>query len=106
MSGPRPTMNRVVVLASGWSLVLVGVVGCIDAARGDHVALAALFGLLALGIAAFTTSEDRRRGVVLRRDLQTWVERTSATTGETPDELASRAVSRLRAGISGEPTGR
>ncbi len=95
-------MHRVVVLASGWSLVLISVVGCVDAARGGHTASAVLFGLLALGIAALTTGEDRRRGVLLRRDLQTWVERTSSATGETPDELASRAVSRLRAGISND----
>lgn len=99
-------MSRVVVLASGWSLVLIAAVGAIDAARTSDWAIVGLFGILALGIAAFVTQVDRRRGVILRRDLQTWVERTSSATGETPDEMASRAVSRLRAGISGEPTGR
>lgn len=93
-------MHRIVVLASGWSLVLIAVVGCVDTAGHHQIAAAVLFGLLAVGVAALTTGEDRRRGVVLRRDLQTWVEQTSAATGQNPDELASQAVSRLRNDLS------
>jgi hypothetical protein len=94
-------MNRLFVLASGLSLVVIAVVGCVDAARDDHTGLAILFGILTVGVAALTAGEARRGGVVLRTDLATWVERTSAVTGETPDELTSRAVSRLRAGFTG-----
>jgi len=94
-------VNRLFVLASGLSLAVIAVVGCVDAARDDHTGLAVLFGILALGVAMLTLGEARRGGIVLRRDLATWVERTSAVTGETPDELTSRAVSRLRAGFSG-----
>jgi hypothetical protein len=93
-------MNRLMVLATGFSLALIAVVGCIDAARSDRTSLALLFGVLGLGIAALTLGEGRRGSIVLRRDLATWVERTSAVTGETPDELTSRAVSRLRAGFT------
>ena len=75
-------MNRLFILASGLSL-------------------AVLFAVLAVGVAGLTLGEARRGGVVLRPDLATWVERTSAVTGETPDELTSRAVSRLRAGFTG-----
>jgi hypothetical protein len=93
-------MNRFVVLVSGITLVVVAVVGCIDAARHDHAGLALIFGILAVGVAGIAIVDGRTRGVVLRRDLASWVERTSAVTGETPDELTSRAVSRLRAGFS------
>jgi hypothetical protein len=98
-------MNRLVVLVSGITLAVIAVVGCIDAARHDHVELAVLFGFLAVGVAALAIVDGRNRGYVLRRDLASWVERTSAVTGETADELTSRAVSRLRAGFSpGEET--
>jgi hypothetical protein len=93
-------MNRLVVLVSGMTLVVIAVVGCIDAARHDHGGLAVIFGILAVGLAGIAIVDSRNRGVVLRRDLASWVERTSAVTGETSDELASRAVSRLRAGFS------
>jgi len=94
-------MNRLFVLASGLTLAVIAVVGCVDAARDDHTGLAVLFGILAVGVVALVVSEARRGTIVLRRDLATWVERTSAVTGETPDELTSRAVSRLRAGFAG-----
>jgi ABC-type uncharacterized transport system permease subunit len=92
-------MNRLTMLASGLSLAVIAVIGCVDAARQDHTGLAVLFGILAVGLAALTLGQARRGAIVLRPDLATWVERTSAVTGETPDELTSRAVSRLRAGF-------
>lgn len=94
-------MNRVFVLASGLTLAVIAVVGCIDAAGDDHTGLAVLFGILAVGVIGLVLGEVRRGAIVLRPDLATWVERTSAVTGETPDELTSRAVSRLRAGFTG-----
>lgn len=93
-------MNRLIMRVSGLTLVVIAIVGCVDAARGDDDGLAVLFGVLALGIAALTMGAERRSSIVLRRDLATWVDRTSAVTGETPDELTSRAVSRLRAGFT------
>lgn len=97
------TMSRVFTLASGLTLAGIAVVGCIDAARDDNTGLAVLFGILAVGIVGLVLGEARRGGIVLRPDLATWVERTSAVTGETPDELTSRAVSRLRAGFTDTP---
>ena len=94
-------MNRVFVLASGLTLAAIAVVGCVDAASDDHTGLAVLFGILAAGIVGLVLGEVRRGSIVLRPDLATWVERTSTVTGETPDELTSRAVSRLRAGFTG-----
>jgi hypothetical protein len=96
-------MNRLITRVSGLTLVVIAVVGCVDATRGDDDGLAVLFGVLAVGIAALSLGGDRRGGVLLRRDLVTWVDRTSAVTGETPDELTSRAVSRLRAGFIPTP---
>jgi hypothetical protein len=93
-------MNRIFVLVSGLSLTVIAIVGCVDAARNDHIGLAVLFGILTAGLVTLTAGEARRGSIALRRDLATWVERTSAVTGETPDELTSRAVSRLRAGFT------
>jgi hypothetical protein len=93
-------MNRLFAHVSGLTLLVIAVVGCVDAARGDDGGLAVLFGVLAVGIAALVLGADRRGAILLRRDLATWVDRTSAVTGETPDELTSRAVSRLRAGFT------
>jgi len=93
-------MNRLVNFATTLSLAVVAVVGCVDAARDDHNQLAVLFGVLAVGGATRALDNTRSGTIVLRRDLATWVARTSAVTGESPDELTSRAVSRLRAGFS------
>jgi hypothetical protein len=98
-------MHRLITWVSGLTLVVIAVVGCVDAARGDDGGPAVLFGVLAVGIAALTLGTDRRGGIMLRRDLATWVDRTSAVTGETPHELTNRAVSRLRAGFSPPPGG-
>ena len=93
-------MNRVASLASGLSLAVIAVLGSIDAARHDQNSLAVLFGLLAVGVIGLTLGAAHRGGIVLRRDLAIWVERTSAVTGETPAELTGRAVSRLRGGFA------
>lgn len=93
-------MNRLIALVSALSLSVIAVVGCVDAARDDHSQLAVLFGILAVGVATRALDDTRRGAIVLRRDLATWVARTSAVTGESPDELTSRAVSRLRAGFT------
>ena len=94
-------MNRLFVVASGLTLAVIAVVGCIDAIRDDHTGPAVLFGILAVGVVGLLLGEARRGTVSLRPDLATWVEQTSAVTGESPDELTSRAVSRLRAGFTG-----
>jgi hypothetical protein len=80
---------------------VIAVAGCVDAVRDDRVSTAVLFGVLAVGIVALALGAVRD-GVVLRRDLATWVARTSAVTGESEDELTSRAVSRLRAAFSAQ----
>ena len=99
-------MNRWIMLLSGMTLAVFAVAGCVEAARNDHTQLAVLFGILAVGVVALAVAQGRITGVVLRRDLATWVDRTSAVTGETADQLTSRAVSRLRAGFSPGEQGR
>ena len=93
-------MKRIVPLVSGLTLAVIAVVGCVDAARDDHNQLAVLFGILALGVVSLALANAHRGAIVLRRDLATWVAKTAAVTGESPDELTSRAVSRLRAGFA------
>ena len=93
-------MNRVITAASGLTLALLAIAGVVDAARDGHTQLAVLFGVLAVGVIGLTVGQARSRSVVLRRDLASWVERTSAVTGETPDELTNRAVARLWAAFS------
>jgi hypothetical protein len=93
-------MNRLIPAVSGLTLAVLAVAGLIDAARHDDTRLAVLFGLLALGVAGLAVGQARSRAVVLRPDLAVWVERTSAITGETADELTNRAVSRLWASFT------
>ncbi len=65
-------MNRLITLVSGLTLVVVAVVGCVDAARDDRISGAVLFGLLALGIAAVTLGRAAavsRCGATLPRGL-------------------------------------
>ena len=93
-------MNRLITVVSGLTLTVFAIAGFVDTVRQDDTGLAVLFGLLALGVAGLTVGQARRRTVVLRRDLASWVERTSAVTGETADELTNRAVSRLWASVS------
>lgn len=92
-------MNRLIVIVSGASLAAVGIIGCIDASRSNETGLTILFGILVIGVAGLTVAQAAHHGIELRQDLATWVERTSAATGETPEEMTSRAVSRLRSGF-------
>jgi hypothetical protein len=98
-------MNRLISAVSGLTLTVLAIAGFVETVRQDESGLAVLFGLLGLGVAGLTIGQTRRRTIVLRRDLAAWVERTSAVTGETDDELTNRAVSRLWASFSpgGEP---
>jgi hypothetical protein len=93
-------MNRLTTTLSGLTLTVLAIAGFVDAVRDDHTGQAVLFGLLAVGVAGLVAGQARSRAIVLRRDLASWVERTSAVTGETADELTNRAVARLWASFS------
>ena len=74
--------------------------------RDDDTGTAVLFALVLVGVLSLARTRAGAGSVALRRDLASWLDRTSPVTGETADELANRAVSRLRAGFSppGEDT--
>ncbi len=82
------------------TLGAVAVVGFIDSVNDDRSGPAVLFAVLAVGIAALSRLRVGETTVSVRRDLASWLERVSPVTGETPDEMSDRAVSRLRAGFT------
>ena len=96
--------NRALSLATAITLMVISGAGAIDAIIDDRNGPAALFVIVGLGIAMMSRTTSNDQSVTLRRDLSSWLDRVSPVTGETPDELANRAVSRLRAGFSDLPS--
>lgn len=93
-------MNQKLALyATALTLTVIAIVGCIDGIIDDNNGPAALFGVLAVGIVGLTRIRSGEFTVSIRRDLASWMERVSPVTGETPDEMSDRAISRLRAGF-------
>lgn len=90
---------RIAIMATALTLVVIAVVGLVDAIIDDRAGSAVLFGVLAVGIAALSRLRIGETTVTMRRDLASWLDRVSPVTGETPDEMSDRAVSRLRAGF-------
>ncbi|MEM7285714.1 MAG: hypothetical protein AAF480_05125 [Actinomycetota bacterium] len=86
-------------MATALTLSVVAVVGLVDAIIDDRSGSAVLFGVLAVGIVALSRLRVGETTVTMRRDLASWLDRVSPVTGETPDEMSDRAVSRLRAGF-------
>jgi hypothetical protein len=86
------------ILMASTVLVLCGA-GFVDALRDDDTGTAVLFAFIFLGVAGLGRTRSRAGTITLRRDLASWLERASTATGETPDEMGNRAVSRLRAGF-------
>jgi len=86
--------------AGALTLLVLSAVGFVDAIRGDDTGTAVLFGVIFLGVLGLAREKQSTGSVTLRRDLASWLERTSPTSGESPDEMANRAVSRMRAGFS------
>lgn len=91
--------QRVLTMATAGTLVILGMIGFIDAVRSDRTGPAVLFALMSLGVLALSKAAAKPGTITLRRDLASWLERTSPVTGESPDAMANRAVSRLRAGF-------
>ncbi len=94
---------RIATKATSLTLAVLIVVGFVDAVRDDDTGTAVLFALILVGVVALTLSSLASSSVTLRRDLASWLDRTSTATGESVDDLGSRAVSRLRAGFSQDP---
>lgn len=95
------TIQRFLTLMTALTLAAVAVVGFVDALRDDRVDSAVLFAALLVGVLLLAGLRIATHPVVLRRDLAAWIDRTSAVTGESPETLTNRAVSRLRAGFTG-----
>lgn len=90
---------RLRIMATASTLAVIAVVGMIDAIIDDRAGSAVLFGVLTVGIAGLGRLRSGETTVAVRRDLASWLERVSPVTGESPDQLSDRAVSRLRAGF-------
>jgi len=90
-------------MVTAQTLLVLCLVGLIDAVRDDDTGSALLFGLIFVGVLSLARSRTKAGAVSLRRDLSFWLDRTSPATGETPDDLANRAVSRMRAGFVAAP---
>ena len=71
--------------------------GIVESARNGLTGLTILLCIIELIVLSFVFSLRSRPPVALRPDLNTWVERTSALTGESPSRLTDRAVSAYRA---------
>ncbi len=92
--------DKLFVTATALTLLVLTGVGFVDAIRDDNTGAAVLFAITFVGIASLARTRAKPGAVSLRRDLASWLDRASSSTGETPDQLANRAVSRLRAGFS------
>lgn len=90
---------RLRIMATASTLAVIATVGMIDAIIDDRAGSAVLFGVLTVGIAGLGRLRSGETTVAVRRDLASWLERVSPVTGESPDQLSDRAVSRLRAGF-------
>ena len=92
--------DKLVKRAAALTVLVVSVAGFVDATRGDDTGTAVLFAVIFVGVLGLAREQQSTGSVTLRRDLASWLERTSPTSGESPDEMANRAVSRMRAGFS------
>lgn len=90
---------RIAIMATALTLSVIALVGMIDSIIDDRSGPAVLFGVLTVGIMALSRLRVGENTVTMRRDLASWLDRVSPVTGETPDEMSDRAVSRLRAGF-------
>jgi hypothetical protein len=96
-------MRRIGVIAMSLTLAAIAVAGLVESLRADHGGIAILFAFLFLGVLGLAWMRAGESSVSLRRDLSSWLERTSVATGESPEAMANRAVSRLRAGFGRRP---
>lgn len=95
--------EKLALAATAMTLVVIAVVGVIDALVDDRTGPAVLFAVLALGVVLMARLRATQTTISIRRDLASWLDRVSPVTGETPDQLSDRAVSRLRAGFTDLP---
>jgi len=98
-----PNLSNRILL--GLSALMAGV-GAAHAAVGEDWDAFALFTALAFMMAALLIRTVRGRPAVpLRADLVAWLEERATSGGESVEEVADRAVSAYRAGLSRPGTG-
>jgi hypothetical protein len=88
---------RRVDLAVLCTILLVALVGAVDAAiavEPDLVALMVIVAALAVGL--LVRNASGRRPMTVRADLARWVRQREALTGDSPDALVDRALAVYR----------
>jgi len=84
-------------------MALVAAIGGVDAARAGSLDLAAIFGVLVLGLLWMLVRTSVRRPLVpVRADLVRWMARRAAVSGEATSAVADRAVAAYRSGLTEE----
>ena len=84
-------------------IAIAAALGLIDSLVGNDLDLAVLFAVVVvLSSVELMRSVVGRHRVPVRADVGSWLSATSSTTGESPTDLASRAISAYRAGLIAE----
>lgn len=95
----RITFTRMV----HFGIVLVALIGLLDAIDRKQKDLALVFGvLIALGLVLVLQAAVGRRDVPIRSDLVRWLKERADLEGEELGTIADRALAAARAGFLGE----
>ncbi len=91
--------NRLIIVIA----VLLSLVGMLDALSSDEGDYAAVLGAVtvALGV-VLARMQWGRRDVAVRADIERWLRRRSAVTGERPEVIADRCIAACRDGLRNE----
>ena len=86
-------IDRVLILA----IVLVALAGFFDAWVIEEPDLVVLFvTILVIGLVLLARTLSKRRSLRVRADLAAWLQQRSDLTGESPEQLADRALATYR----------
>lgn len=86
------------------TMVVVSSIGGIDAGRGGHWDLVALFAVLGvLSLFLLLRTSSLRPLVPIRGDLVRWMNARASVSAERIETVADRAISAYRAGLTGDP---
>jgi hypothetical protein len=86
-------------------LIVLALVGGVDAAGDDQWDLTVIFGGLIAGLAFLLARTSLSRPLVpIRGDLVRWLASRADVHGERPGDVADRAVAAYRDGLTGSPS--